>query len=98
MDESEFHVAVQDLLVNVLLTDDDLEKGVDLRQMKTLTAYTEYGLSKAYQSQRKLWRIQSAGGSAAAQQAAQDVSEMLRMDDTIKTILNPSIIRLAGKL
>lgn len=98
MEDSEFYVEVQDLLADCLLTHEDIESGADLRKMKTMTAYTDYYLGKSYQSQRNLSGIPAMGGSKDAQEMAENVSLILRMDETIQTILNPSVIRLASKI
>lgn len=98
MEEPEFYTEVQDLLANSLLTDEDLEGGVDLRKMKTMTAYTDYRLGKSYQSQRNLPSIPAMGGSMGAQEMAKNLSDVVHMDETIRTLLNPSVIRMASKI
>ena len=86
------------MLTEWILTDEDLQAGVDLRQTKTLTAYVPYELGKSYQGQRKLWSLPPIGGSAEAQDAAQEISQLLGMDDVLKTLIHPQVIRKAGKL
>jgi hypothetical protein len=98
MNPEDFHTEVDDLLSECTLTEQDMTANVDLRKMKSLTAYADFFVSKTYQSTRELWRVPPMGGSARAQEVAQEVSFMVRLDETMHTLLHPAVTRRAGKL
>ncbi len=98
MDQDTFHAEVEDLLSDCTLSEQEIVAQVDLRKMKTITAYAGYAVGKTYQSARKLWQVPAAGGSIHAQMVAQEVSNMLSLDEALHSMLHPSVVRLAGKL
>lgn len=98
MDQDAFHEEVEDLLSNCMIDEQEIAAQVDLRKMKTITAYAGYGVSKTYQSTRKLWQVPATGGSVHAQLVAQEVSSMLSLDEALHSMLHPTVVRLAGKL
>jgi hypothetical protein len=98
MGPEEFAQNVESFLSDCFLTESDLESGVPLGKMKTLTAYVSLYTAKSYQSNREITETAPIGGSTQAREVAQGVSNIVQIDAVMRTLLQPQVMRQASRL